>query len=72
VHRSVTPVRERLRVHLDLVVDSPAEQSSEVDRLVELGAARVADVPRAAVSRSGQMPCWAVMRPSFSAWTRAS
>ena len=41
VHRSVTPVQERPRVHLDLVVDSPAEQSSEVDRLVELGATRV-------------------------------
>ena len=41
VHRSATPVQERPRVHLDLVVDSPAEQSSEVDRLVELGATRV-------------------------------
>ena len=42
VHRSITPVQERPRVHLDLVVDSPSEQSSEVDRLVELGATRVA------------------------------
>jgi catechol 2,3-dioxygenase-like lactoylglutathione lyase family enzyme len=41
VHRSVTPIQERPRVHLDLVVDSPSEQSSEVDRLVELGATRV-------------------------------
>jgi catechol 2,3-dioxygenase-like lactoylglutathione lyase family enzyme len=41
VHRSVTPVQERPRVHLDLVVDSPAEQSSEIDRLVGLGATRV-------------------------------
>ena len=41
VHRSVTPVQERPRVHLDLVVDSPSEQSSEVDRLVGLGATRV-------------------------------
>ena len=41
VHRSTTPVQERPRVHLDLVVDSPSEQSSEVDRLVELGATRV-------------------------------
>ena len=41
VHRSVTPAQERPRVHLDLVVDSPAEQSSEIDRLVGLGATRV-------------------------------
>jgi catechol 2,3-dioxygenase-like lactoylglutathione lyase family enzyme len=41
VHRSVTPVQERPRVHLDLVVDSTAEQSSEIDRLVGLGATRV-------------------------------
>ena len=41
VHRSLTPVQERPRVHLDLVVDSPAEQSSEIDRLVGLGATRV-------------------------------
>jgi catechol 2,3-dioxygenase-like lactoylglutathione lyase family enzyme len=41
VHRSVTPVQERPRVHLDLVVDSPAEQSFEIDRLVRLGATRV-------------------------------
>ncbi len=42
VHRSVSPVQERPRVHLDLVVDSPAEQRSEIERLVALGATRVA------------------------------
>ncbi len=41
VHRSVTSIEERPRVDLDLVVDSPSEQTSEVDRLVELGATRV-------------------------------
>ena len=41
VHRSLTPVQERPRVHLDLVVDSAAEHASEIDRLVGLGAARV-------------------------------
>lgn len=41
VHRSITPVQERPRVHLDLVVDSAAEQASEIDRLVGLGAERV-------------------------------
>ena len=41
VQRSVTPIQEQPRVHLDLVVDSPAEQTSEIDRLVGLGAARV-------------------------------
>ena len=41
VHRSDTPVQERPRVHLDLVVDSAAEQLSEIDRLVGLGATRV-------------------------------
>ena len=40
MNRSVTPVQERPRVHIDLVVDSAAEQSSEVDRLVALGAIR--------------------------------
>ncbi|MDO8361817.1 MAG: VOC family protein [Actinomycetota bacterium] len=42
VNRSASPVQERPRVHLDLVVDSAAEQSSEIDRLVALGATRVA------------------------------
>jgi catechol 2,3-dioxygenase-like lactoylglutathione lyase family enzyme len=41
VHRSATPVQERPRVHLDLVVDSAAEQSTEIDRLLALGATRV-------------------------------
>ena len=41
LHRSVSPVQERPRVHLDLVVDDAGEQSSEVDRLVGLGATRV-------------------------------
>ena len=41
VHRSVTPAQARPRVHIDLVVESPAEQASEVDRLVSLGATRV-------------------------------
>jgi predicted enzyme related to lactoylglutathione lyase len=41
LHRSSTPVQEQPRVHLDLVVDSAAEQASEVDRLVGLGAIRV-------------------------------
>src|SRR6056297_3206262 len=42
LHRSFTPAQERPRVHLDLIVDSPVEQSSEIDRLVALGATRVA------------------------------
>jgi catechol 2,3-dioxygenase-like lactoylglutathione lyase family enzyme len=41
LHRSVTPAQERPRVHLDLIVDSPVEQSSEIDRLIALGATRV-------------------------------
>jgi|SRR6056297_2960488 len=41
LHRSGTPFQERPRVHLDLIVDSAAEQSSEVDRLVGLGATRI-------------------------------
>lgn len=41
VHRSITPVQERPRVHLDLVVDNATEQSSEVERLLGLGATRV-------------------------------
>ena len=40
VHRSVSPVQERPRVHLDLVVDSAGEQASEVARLEGLGATR--------------------------------
>lgn len=41
VQRSESPVQERPRVHIDLVVDSAAEQAAEIDRLVGLGAARV-------------------------------
>ena len=41
VHRSITPVQERPRVHLDLVVDNSTEQSSEIERLLGLGATRV-------------------------------
>ena len=40
VHRTVTPVQEQPRIHLDLVVDSAAEQASEIERLVGLGATR--------------------------------
>ena len=41
VHRSTTPVQERPRVHVDLVVDSAAEQEAEVERVLSLGATRV-------------------------------
>jgi hypothetical protein len=41
VHRSITPVQERPRVHVDLVVDNSSEQSSEIERLLGLGATRV-------------------------------
>ena len=41
VHRSAVPAQQRPRVHLDLIVDSADEQSSEVERLVGLGATRV-------------------------------
>jgi predicted enzyme related to lactoylglutathione lyase len=40
VHRSTTPVQERPRIHVDLVVDTAEEQTSEVDRLIGLGATR--------------------------------
>lgn len=42
VHRSQSPVRDHPRVHLDLVVDDAEEQRAEVDRLVSLGATKVA------------------------------
>lgn len=42
LQRSVSPVQAQPRVHLDLVVDSAAEQAAEVDRLLRLGATRVA------------------------------
>ena len=42
VQRSDTPSQLAPRVHLDLVVDDAAEQRREVERLVGLGASRVA------------------------------
>lgn len=41
LHRSARPAEPQPRVHLDLIVDTAAEQSAEIDRLVELGATRV-------------------------------
>jgi catechol 2,3-dioxygenase-like lactoylglutathione lyase family enzyme len=38
---SESPLQEHPRVHLDLFVDSAAEQAAEVDRLLSLGAQRV-------------------------------
>jgi hypothetical protein len=38
---SESPLQEHPRVHLDLFVDSAAEQATEVDRLISLGAQRV-------------------------------
>lgn len=38
---SVTPVQSRPRLHLDLHVADAAEQATEVERLVALGASRV-------------------------------
>ena len=35
---SASPVERRPRLHLDLFVDTPAEQQAEVDRLLGLGA----------------------------------
>lgn len=42
IQRSDSPVEEHPRVHVDLIVDSAAEQVAEVARLVALGATRVA------------------------------
>lgn len=42
LQRADTPAQEQPRVHLDLVVDDAAEQSSEIERLTGLGATRVA------------------------------
>ena len=42
LHRSDVAPQEEPRVHIDLVVDDPAEQAAEVARLIELGAERVA------------------------------
>ena len=39
--RSVTPVQERPRLHLDLYAGDAADQAAEVERLVSLGAHRV-------------------------------
>ena len=41
LQRSDTPAEARPRVHVDLVVDTAAEQAAEIDRLVGLGAERV-------------------------------
>ena len=42
LQRAETPADEHPRHHLDLVVDDAAEQASEVERLIGLGATRVA------------------------------
>lgn len=42
LQRSESPVEARPRVHLDLLVDTTAEQQAEVERLVALGARRLA------------------------------
>ena len=42
VQRSETSPQKHPRVHLDLVVDDAAEQAAEIERLVGLGATRVA------------------------------
>jgi catechol 2,3-dioxygenase-like lactoylglutathione lyase family enzyme len=39
--RSMTPVQEHPRVHLDLYAGDAADQAAEVERLVALGAERV-------------------------------
>jgi predicted enzyme related to lactoylglutathione lyase len=41
VQRSEAPAQPRPRLHLDLIADSAAEQSAEIERLVDLGATRV-------------------------------
>ena len=41
LQKAETPVQEHPRVHLDLVVDTAAEQAAEIERLVGLGATRV-------------------------------
>jgi catechol 2,3-dioxygenase-like lactoylglutathione lyase family enzyme len=42
LQQAESPSQEHPRVHLDLVVDDAAEQAAEIERLVSLGAARVA------------------------------
>jgi len=39
--RSDSPVEAHPRIHLDLLVDTTAEQQAEVERLIGLGASRV-------------------------------
>jgi len=41
LQRADSPAEHQPRVHLDLVVDSSAEQADEIERLVALGATRV-------------------------------
>lgn len=41
LQRSESPVEPYPRVHLDLFVQTPAEQATEVERLVALGATRL-------------------------------
>ncbi|MGH3353649.1 MAG: VOC family protein [Nocardioides sp.] len=41
LQRSDSPVEPRPRIHLDLFVDSAADQADEVERLLDLGAQRV-------------------------------
>jgi catechol 2,3-dioxygenase-like lactoylglutathione lyase family enzyme len=42
LQRSEVPPDDHPRIHLDLVVDTAAEQAAEVERLVALGATEVA------------------------------
>ena len=42
LQRAETPVQDHPRVHIDLITDNAAEQSSEVERLIGLGATRPA------------------------------
>ena len=42
LQHSDVPAQDHPRLHLDLVVDTAAEQASQVDRLIGLGATRVA------------------------------
>jgi catechol 2,3-dioxygenase-like lactoylglutathione lyase family enzyme len=42
IQKSDDPAQQHPRVHLDLVVDDADEQASEVERLIRLGATRVA------------------------------
>ncbi|MFV1989232.1 MAG: VOC family protein [Acidimicrobiales bacterium] len=42
LHQTESPPQDHPRVHLDLIVDDVKEQASEVERLIGLGASRVA------------------------------